>query len=149
MKRYLKLTAALLSCMLLFGCTSTQVTIGQSTVSHSGASDGVESASSAQSSEAEQKDSYKDIKPDTKLKIYTYTEEKGDSIKAAEKIFKELYGVPENTPEGYEADEDDVVVQIVPSEPLASIYYLLIFVQSGNPPDCYPASLFSYPYSFG
>lgn len=39
------------------------------------------------------------------------------------------------------------MVQIVPSEPLASIYYLLIFVQSGNPPDCYPASLVSYPYS--
>ncbi|MCH5325282.1 MAG: extracellular solute-binding protein [Eubacterium sp.] len=62
-------------------------------------------------------------------------------------LFKELYGVPENVPDGYTAaDPGDVFINLNTS--YAERYNNLAkYVQSGDSPDCFPFEIGNYPYS--
>ena len=88
---------------------------------------------------------YKDIEVDTKIKWMAWW--KIQEASPAVELFKSMYGVPENNPEGYQSEEeDDVFVNI-------NVSYddrytgLAKLVQSDDSPDCFPFEINNYPYS--
>lgn len=152
MKHTKKLSAIILSAiMLATGCASNTAPGGSTEIKDSTAnsSENNESNGSNTDTVAESKsvkDVIGDIKVDTKVKILSWYDLNDQNVA---KTYKELFGVPENTPIGYEesgsknssseGNEKEKPFADIQVTNYASRYMDLIrLVQSDDSPDCIP-----------
>ena len=152
MKHARKLSAIILSAiMLATGCASNTAPGGSTEIKDSTAnsSENNESNGSNTDTVAESKsvkDVIGDIKVDTKVKILSWYDLNDQNVA---KTYKELFGVPENTPIGYEesgsknssseGNEKEKPFADIQVTNYASRYMdLTRLVQSDNSPDCIP-----------
>ena len=152
MKHTKKLSAIILSAVMLTTACANNVSPGGSTEikdSTANSSENNESNGSNTDTVAESKsvkDVIGDIKVDTKVKILSWYDLNDQNVA---KTYKELFGVPENTPIGYEesgsknssseGNEKEKPFADIQVTNYASRYMDLIrLVQSDDSPDCIP-----------
>ncbi|MBE6881181.1 MAG: carbohydrate ABC transporter substrate-binding protein [Ruminococcaceae bacterium] len=88
---------------------------------------------------------YADIEVDTKPILVTWFDI--DENTPQMELFKNLYGIPENKPAGYEDTPDDNVFAIMKVNYSDRYYELTKLVSSGKSPDIMPFELSMYPYT--
>ena len=162
MKHTKKLSAIILSAvMLMTACSgstspdsSTQIKDSDPAASeNAGTDDSADSADSSNdtvSASKSVKDVIGDIKVDTKVKFLGWYDLNNGDVAGA---YKELFGVPQKNPEGYEKDssgnDTEPFIDVYLSSYVDRYYTLEKLIKSGDSPDAFPAEISRMPCSVG
>lgn len=156
MRNLKKLSAIILSAiMLATGCTDNTAP-GESTEIKENSSVATENSGNSEPDTKSVVNAVKDISVDTKVKILSWYSLNDNGIA---KNYKELFGVPENIPQGYEEsnswDSDNDTESSPDEKPFAEIRVtsyadrysdLAKLIQADDSPDAFPAELYAMMY---
>ncbi len=165
MRNAKKLSALILSAiMLATGCAnnvtpggSTEIKDNSSAVANdTGTGDSNTDSGNSEPETKSVKDAVKDIKVDTKVKVLAWYDLNNTDIA---KTYKELFGVPENIPAGYEksktvksssgsesSEDEQPFIDISISHYSDRYTKLAKLIQADNSPDVFPAELYAMMY---
>ena len=159
MKHTRKLSAIILSAVMLTTACANNVSPGGSTGIKDSSSDTANSSDVKESNggntdtAAESKsvkDVVGDIKVDTKVKFLGWYDLNNSNIADT---YKKLFGVPQKNPEGYETDhsgnDTEPFIDVYLSSYVDRYYTLAKLIGSGDSPDAFPAEISRMPCSVG
>ena len=159
MKHWKKLSAIILSVIMLTTACTGNVSPGGSTEikdsdpaasENAGTDDSTDSSNDTASENKSVKDVVGDIKVDTKVKFLGWYDLNNGDVADA---YKELFGVPQKNPEGYEKDssgnDTEPFIDVYLSSYVDRYYTLEKLIKSGDSPDAFPAEISRMPCSVG